>query len=113
MDVAAQATDHLILLFQILYVVTALGTMVVIISENRNPLKTISWVLILLLLPLVGLIIYYFFGEDNRKQRLISHKMYKKLNRRSIGRRELLETLNPPVEYKGLVNLLNRLKGTP
>lgn len=105
--------DNLILLFQILYVVTALGTMIVVISENRNPLKTISWVLILLLLPLVGLIIYYFFGEDSRKQRLISHKMYKKLNRRSIGRKDLLETLSPPVEHKSLVNLLNRLKGAP
>lgn len=108
-----EATDHLILIFQILYGATALGTMIVVISENRNPLKTISWVLVLLLLPLVGLIIYYFFGEDSRKQRLISHKMYKKLNRRSIGRKELLETLNPPAEHKGLVSLLNRLKGAP
>ncbi|MDU1889070.1 MAG: cardiolipin synthase [Dysgonomonas sp.] len=108
-----EAADNLILIFQILYVATALGTMIVVISENRNPLKTISWVLVLLLLPLVGLIIYYFFGEDSRKQRLISHKMYKKLNRRSIGRRELLETLNPPAGYKGLVNLLNRIKGAP
>jgi len=108
-----ETTDNLILVFQILYVATAIGTMIVIISENRNPLKTISWVLILLLLPLVGLLIYYFFGEDSRKQRLISHKMYKKLNRRSIGRKELLETLNPPAEYKGLVNLLNRLKASP
>lgn len=107
------ATDNLILIFQILYVATALGTMIVVISENRNPLKTISWVLILLLLPLVGLIIYYFFGEDNRKQRLISHKMYKKLNRRSIGRRELLEVLSPPPRHKSLVSLLNRLKGAP
>lgn len=108
-----EATSHLILIFQILYVATALGTMIIVISENRNPLKTISWVLILLLLPLVGLIIYYFFGEDSRKQRLISHKMYKKLNRRSIGRKELLETLNPPTEHKGLVSLLNRLKAAP
>ena len=108
-----ETADNLILVFQILYVATAIGTMIVIISENRNPLKTISWVLILLLLPLVGLLIYYFFGEDSRKQRLISHKMYKKLNRRSIGRKELLETLNPPAEHKGLVNLLNRLKASP
>lgn len=108
-----ETADNLILIFQILYVATALGTMIVVISENRNPLKTISWVLILLLLPLVGLFIYYFFGEDSRKQRLISHKMYKKLNRRSIGRKELMETLNPPPEHKGLVNLLNRIKGVP
>ncbi len=58
-----ETASNLILIFQILYVATALGTMIIVISENRNPpLKTISWVLILLLLPLVGLIIYYFFG---------------------------------------------------
>lgn len=108
-----ETASNLILLFQILYIATALGTTIVIISENRNPLKTISWVLILLLLPLVGLVIYYFFGEDSRKQRLISYKMYKKLNKRSIGRKELLETLNPPQEYKGLVSLLNRMKSSP
>ena len=62
-----EATDNLILIFQILYVATALGTMLIVISENRNPLKTISWVLILLLLPLVGLIIYYFFGDPKKK----------------------------------------------
>lgn len=107
------AADNLILIFQILYGVTALGTMIVVVSENRNPLKTISWVLVLLLLPLVGLIIYYFFGEDSRKQRLISNKMYKKLNKRSIERRELLDVLNPPEGHKGLVSLLNRLKGAP
>lgn len=108
-----ETADDLILIFQILYGATALGTMIVIISENRNPLKTISWVLILLLLPLVGLIIYYFFGEDSRKQRLISHKMYKKLNRRAIGRKELLDILNPPPKHKSLVNLLNRMNGAP
>jgi len=108
-----ETAGNVILIFQILYVVTALGTMIVIISENRNPLKTISWVLILLLLPLVGLIIYYFFGEDGRKQRLISNKMQKKLTRRSIGRKVLQETHNPPVEHKELVNLLNRIKGSP
>ncbi len=108
-----ETTNNVILIFQILYVVTALSTMFVIIMENRNPLKTISWVLVLLLLPFVGLIIFYFFGEDNRKQRLISRKMHKKLNRIAIDRLEMLETLNSPTEHKGLVALLNRLKDNP
>lgn len=108
-----ETTNHLILVFQILYGVTALGVVLVIISENRNPLKTLSWILILLLLPLVGLIIFYFFGEDNRKKRLISHKMHKKLNRKSLGRREYYEQQNPPAEYKGLVHLLNKMADTP
>lgn len=108
-----ETTSNVILIIQILYVVTALSTMIVIISENRNPLKTISWVLVLLMLPLVGLIIFYFFGEDSRKQRLISHRMHKKLNRKSVGRRDIQDMFNKPMEHKGLINLLNRMKDTP
>lgn len=105
--------NNFLLVFQLLYVLTAIGVVIVVISENRNPLKTISWVLILLLLPLVGLIIYYFFGEDHRKRKLISRKMHKKINRKTLERTTLLETLNPPAEYRGLVNLLNRLNYSP
>lgn len=98
--------SDVLLLFQILYVVTAIGTMIIVISENRNPVKTISWVLILLFLPLIGLIIYYFFGIDNRKNRLISHKTYKKINK--VVREELVPFSygKVPPRYKGLVNSL-------
>ncbi|MDU1904543.1 MAG: cardiolipin synthase [Dysgonomonas sp.] len=105
--------NNFLLVFQLLYVLTAIGVVIVVISENRNPLKTIAWVLVLLLLPLVGLIFYYFFGEDHRKKRLISRKMHKKINRKTLERTELLEALNPPPQYKGLVNLLNKLKDSP
>lgn len=108
-----EATSNLILVFQILYVVTALGTMIVVISENRNPLKTISWVLVLLLLPLVGLIIYYFFGEDSRKQRLISRKMHKELSRNAIEHQDSYEKIAPPDEHKPLINLLDRTGQDP
>lgn len=104
-----ETANQVILIFQILYIVTALGTMIIIISENRNPLKTISWVLMLLFLPFVGLIIYYFFGEDNRKKRLISKKMYKKLTRKSLINKEQSDNFTPPQEYIGLINLLNKL----
>lgn len=107
------SANNFILVFQLLYVLTAIGVVIVVVSENRNPLKTIAWVLVLLLLPLVGLIFYYFFGEDHRKKRLISRKMHKKINRRTLERVELLESLNPPAEYKGLINLLNKQKDTP
>lgn len=105
--------NNFLLIFQLLYVLTAIGVVGVVISENRNPLKTISWVLVLLLLPLVGLIFYYFFGEDHRKQRLISRKMHKKISRKTVDRIQLMETLNPPEGYKGLVNLLNKVNDCP
>lgn len=108
------STDTLILAFQIAYITTALGTIIIVISENRNPIKTMSWVLVLLFLPLIGLIIYYFFGEDHRKQRLISRKMHKKLIRRPISKNNAGEIANNyPEDYHNLIGLLNRLKNAP
>ena len=101
------------LVFQTIYLLTVLGVVVIVISENRNPVKTLAWVLVLLLLPAVGLVLYYFFGEDHRKKRLISRKMHKKLNSHSLERTERLENLNPPASYKRLVDLLNRINGAP
>ena len=42
----------------LLYSVTIIGLVLVIIAENRNPLKTIPWVIVLLLAPGVGLLFF-------------------------------------------------------
>lgn len=104
--------DHFILGFQLLYIFSAIGVIFVIILENRNPLKTIAWTLILIFLPLLGLIIFFFFGEDGRKKRLISHKMFKKLNRKTLVRFERDEVMESPEGYTGIVSLIKKLKGS-
>ncbi len=45
-----------------------------ILLENKNPLKTHSYLLLLVLLPLVGLLIYLFFGQDYRRHKFFSRK---------------------------------------
>lgn len=60
----------------LIYLIVVLTTIVVVILDNRNPVKTLSWVLILAFLPLVGLLLYFFFGRDVRKEKLISKKGY-------------------------------------
>ena len=59
-----------------LYIGAVVTTIAVVILDNRNPVKTLSWVLILAFLPLVGLVLYYFFGQDTRKEKLIEKKGY-------------------------------------
>ena len=49
--------------FDILYFGAIIGTIVIIILDNRNPVKTMAWILILLFLPIVGLVFYFFFGR--------------------------------------------------
>ncbi|MDR0418810.1 MAG: PLDc N-terminal domain-containing protein, partial [Prevotellaceae bacterium] len=39
---------------------TIAGTILIIVLGNRNPTKTAAWVLILVFVPIVGIILYYF-----------------------------------------------------
>jgi cardiolipin synthase len=45
-----------------------------ILLENKHPLKTQSYLLLLVLLPIVGLIIYFYFGVNYRKEKMFSRK---------------------------------------
>lgn len=58
----------------IIYSLIVVGTAVRIILENKNPLKTHSYILLIILLPAAGLIIYYFFGVNLRKEQLFVAK---------------------------------------
>ena len=46
-------------IFLIIYSVTILGIILVVITDNRNPLKTLPWIIVLVLAPVVGLIFYF------------------------------------------------------
>ena len=64
-----------------LYFTTVIFIAVLIILENRNPVKTISWILVLVLLPFMGIVIYLFFGQEYRKTKMYSRKGLKNLEK--------------------------------
>lgn len=66
-----------------IYAVTVIVILCVIVSENRNPVKSLAWVTVLLLLPLVGVVLYLFFGRSIKNTRMISRR-----NRRRLMRAE-------------------------
>ena len=68
-------------LVTIVYFLTVIFIAVLIIMENRNPVKTISWVLVLVLLPFFGIVIYLFFGQEYRKTKMYSRKGLKDLEK--------------------------------
>ena len=53
--------------FNLLYFLIIIGTIMIVVLDNRNPVKTMAWVLVLFFLPIVGLIFYFFFGRSTRK----------------------------------------------
>ena len=41
----------------IAYAATILSIIIIVISENRNPVKSLAWITVLLLLPVAGLVV--------------------------------------------------------
>lgn len=66
-----------------LYAATVLIILGVILSENRNPVKSLAWVTVLLLLPVAGVVLYLFFGRSIKNTRMISRRARRKLRRSS------------------------------
>lgn len=78
------------------------GVIITILSENRNPSKSLAYILVLIFLPVIGLIVYYFVGRKPlfkktvfAKKRLIDRKKmqqyYKQLKPQMEERLQLLE----------------------
>ena len=68
------------ILFLTIYTLAIVGVILVIITDNRNPLKSVPWIIVLLLAPVVGLVFYFFFGQNLSKQRIISRRTRRRIN---------------------------------
>ena len=64
-----------------IYAITVIVILCVIVSENRNPVKSLAWVTVLILLPLVGVVLYLFFGRSIKNTRMISRRNRRRLRR--------------------------------
>ncbi len=82
-------------IFSLLFLLTAIPVAIMIVLEKRSPFKTIAWVLVLIVIPIIGLIFYLFFGQEFRKQKLYSRKGIKSLSRiRKLSTIQLREIEN-------------------
>lgn len=69
----------------LLYLYTLITTISVLLLENRNPVKSISWVLVLLFLPVLGMFLYLIFGQDYRKKKIIFRKSIRSTESRPVA----------------------------
>ena len=92
-------------IFLIIYSVTILGIILVVITDNRNPLKTLPWIIVLVLAPVLGLIFYFFFGQNLSKQRIISRRTRKRITMQ-LEEAEHTDGPDLPEAYRPLAALL-------
>jgi len=63
-----------ILVVKVAYVLAMLMIVLLVMLENRSPLKAIPWMLVLLFVPVLGVVFYVFFGQNLRKEKIIRRK---------------------------------------
>lgn len=94
--------------FDIVYFGAIIGTIVIIILDNRNPVKTMAWILILLFIPVVGMVFYIFFGRSQRRERIIGRKSYGRLLKKPMAEYLAQNCSDIPHEYARLIQLFQQ-----
>lgn len=95
--------------FTALYIITAIGCIIVVVSENRNPVRSLAWVTVLLLLPVVGILVYLFFGRSLKSVMMISrNNRMKRSGQASLNTPES-SNFNLSESSLQIINLVNSL----
>lgn len=58
----------------VLYILTILAIIYTIILENRNPVRTLAWILVLVLAPGIGLLFYIYFWPELPEDQDVLHE---------------------------------------
>jgi len=95
----------------LLVILAVVFTLVFIVMENRNPVKTLAWVLVLIFLPVVGLVLYYFFGRDTRKEKLISKKGFARLSKYPMMEYQQQKSFHTLEDQHQLMQFCRRVNG--
>ena len=66
------ALDIILLSYVIISYIAGIIVSINIILQNRDPAKTMAWLLIFILLPGVGLVIYAVLGRNIRKRKIFN-----------------------------------------
>lgn len=92
-------------IFFLLYAFIVIAAMVAVLMDNRQPAKTMAWILVLVFLPVVGFVLYFFFGQNTRKEKLISQQSMDQLTKRSMLGFAEQQNLVLPDEHSVLIKL--------
>lgn len=93
-----------------LYMIAAVITSLTVVLNNRIPIKTIAWVMVILAMPFIGLVIYIFFGRDHRRRRLIGRRFLSQIQKKSLlMHAHSEENLRIPERYSRLVNFFENI----
>lgn len=64
------------------YLIVVISSIITVLADGkRSPVRTISWIIVISLLPYIGIIFYIVFGRSYHRQRRISNRIKKKITK--------------------------------
>ena len=91
--------------FLAVYVVVIIMVMVRVLMDNLQPAKTMAWMLVLTFIPMLGINLYFFYGQTTRKERKIWQYSMDQLTKHSMLEFVEQKRLHLPNEYRELIKL--------
>ena len=76
-----------------------------VLMDNRQPAKTMAWALVIFFVPVVGILLYVFFGINTRKERMMSQRSMDQLTKRSMLEFAEQHDLHLPEAYRQTIDL--------
>lgn len=96
----------------ILYIIIVVSCVIVVLRENRNPIRSMAWLMALIFLPGVGLVFYIFFGRSLRGQHMISRNNKRRIITTMAPRRVNLDLDRVSRAERNLIKLARNLSSS-
>ena len=101
------------IILTIFYASLVIAAVVVVLRENRNPIRALSWVIALVFLPGIGLVFYIFFGRSLRGLHLLTRHNKRKIMHKHSPRRVNINNLQLLPDHRSLIKLSHSLCHSP
>ncbi len=89
----------------ILYWIIVAVAIIHVLMDNRQPAKTMAWVLVIYFVPVAGIVFYLFFGVSHRRERMVSERSLNQLTKRSMLGFVEQVNLQLPKSHKSVIDL--------
>lgn len=96
----------------VVYIVMVVSCIVVVLRENRNPIRSLAWLMALIFLPVGGLVFYIFFGRSLRGQHMISRNNKRKMITTMAPRHVDLDSQDLSRAERNLIKLARNLSSS-
>ena len=91
----------------LVYATVVIATAIAVMMDNRQPAKTLAWLLVLIFVPVAGIILYFFFGQNTRRERFIEKQSLDRIAKRTMLGFVEQRNLNVPPEHRHLVRMFS------